>query len=454
MGLLLTACAAFVVVFARSLTLDDHNLSGGLIAMVAIFTITVPVAFKIGREEGDPYIRNVILVALALKTVGTILRYLVAFDLYDGRADAARYDQVGAALAEQFRQGDFDLGDASLVGTRFIEVVTGLVYTLLGTSRLAGYAMFSWFGFIGLLFAYRAFRTAVAGGDNRLYAVLVLLLPSLLFWPSGIGKEAWMMLGLGVASYGAARYLTSQRGGITRLVLGLWAAAMVRPHVVLLFLAGLGVAAAYRPTRFERSLRSVMGPITKVVVVLGVVVAFAVVTQSSEERFGVGQERRADSLVGVRDYTTQQSTQGGSEFEATPVNSPLDFPVGFVSVLYRPFPFEARNGQMMVSAIEGVVLLGFTLKRRRSIIAGLKEWRTSPYVTVAASFMVGFVWAFSSFGNFGILVRQRVQVYPFIFVMLCLPQVRRQGRAAARAAVARARRTAARRETVDAPVRA
>jgi hypothetical protein len=35
-----------------------------------------------------------------------------------------------------------------------------------------------------------------------------------------------------------------------------------------------------------------------------------------------------------------------------------------------------------------------------------------------------FVFAFSSIGNFGIMTRQRTQVFPFVLVLLCLPMPR------------------------------
>ena len=54
---------------------------------------------------------------------------------------------------------------------------------------------------------------------------MIFFLPSLLFWPSGIGKEAWMTLGLGLASYGAARLLVHKPGGFPVLALGLLATA-------------------------------------------------------------------------------------------------------------------------------------------------------------------------------------------------------------------------------------
>jgi hypothetical protein len=49
--------------------------------------------------------------------------------------------------------------------------------------------------------------------------------------------------------------------------------------------------------------------------------------------------------------------------------------------------------------------------------------RASPYVTFAVVYVGGFIWAFSGFGNFGILARQRVLMLPFFLVLLALPTI-------------------------------
>ena len=53
----------------------------------------------------------------------------------------------------------------------------------------------------------------------------------------------------------------------------------------------------------------------------------------------------------------ERTGQGGSEFAPVAVNSPLDLPWATVSVLFRPFVFEARNAQSVLAALEGTVLL-------------------------------------------------------------------------------------------------
>ena len=163
------------------------------------------------------------------------------------------YKRQGALLAESFRAGHFALPFSPITGTNFIRVVTGAVYTVFGPTRLGGYMAFGWFSFLGLFLFYRAFTIAMPEGRSRTYARLVFFLPSLVFWPSGIGKEAWMVFALGVAAFGAARLLSgSTVRGIVIAGLGAWMAAMVRPHVAGLI--GLAIAATPRANSIQASL--------------------------------------------------------------------------------------------------------------------------------------------------------------------------------------------------------
>ena len=201
------------------------------------------------------------MAAGVFKLVGSVVRYYVTFTVYSS-ADATVYHESGARLAGFFRQGDFvvDIGKR-VVGTGFIEIVTGVVYTVTGATKLGGFFVFSWLGFVGLFLFYRAFRIAFPPGDGRRYALLVFFLPSLLFWPSSIGKESWMMFTLGIASYGAARMLAGRHFGLLIVAVGLLGTAMVRPHVSLIFIVAL--IGGYLLRRSNRP--SLLGPIGKVV---------------------------------------------------------------------------------------------------------------------------------------------------------------------------------------------
>jgi hypothetical protein len=109
------------------------------------------------------------------------------------------------------------------------------------------------------------------------------------------------------------------------------------------------------------------------------------------------------------------------------VNSPIDLPLATATVLFRPLPFEASNNQMLLTSAEGVFLAALCVVSWRRLATIPRRVRSTPYVAFSLVFVLLFVWAFSSFGNFGILARQRTQMLPFLFVLLALPatQVRR-----------------------------
>jgi len=161
-------------------------------------------ANRAARRDG-PVIGRIVLVAAGVRVlVAPLFRYWMAFSLYGGFSDSADYHQAGVVLAPLFRHGIYrDLGHIS--GTRFLEILTGQVYAFIGPTLLGGFMVFSWFSFIGCYLFYRAFRTAYPDGDGRRYALLVFFFPTMLFWPSSIGKEAFMILALGAAALGAAQ---------------------------------------------------------------------------------------------------------------------------------------------------------------------------------------------------------------------------------------------------------
>ena len=143
-----------------------------------------------------------------------------------------------------------------------------MTYSVTGASVYVGYAVFAWLSFWGLYFLYRAFQTAIPDGDHRRYALLVFFLPSLVFWPSSIGKEAWMLLGIGLTAFGAAKLLVGSWGWVLPLAAGLGGTALVRPHVTAMLATAITAGVVLR-----RSLRrtSILAPVWRVVVTVAAV---------------------------------------------------------------------------------------------------------------------------------------------------------------------------------------
>jgi hypothetical protein len=387
---------------------------GGVLAWIAWVA-----GAAIARREPDPAIARILRWAPLVKLSMAIPRYAMAFVLYDGSADAGVYHDEGIRLREFYVEGilNADLGRPFL-GTGSVRALTGLLYTVTGPTLLGAFFLFSFVGFWGLYFFYRAFCVAVPEGDQRRYAILVLFLPSLLFWPSSLGKEAWVTLGLGLLAYGSARLLARLRHGFPIVVAGLLTAGMVRPHVAAMVVMGL--LGAY-VTRRSPAGDSVLAPARKLVglLVLGAILFFAVGQVSSY--LGVDSFNR-DAVEAARAEVVQQTQQGGSVFSNTETDlDPSELHVALASVLFRPFPWETNNVQSLVAATEGLLLVGLVYTSRRRLLGAVRSFLRTPYVVLCTVYVVLFTYGFSSFANFGILTRQRVQVLPFFLVLLCLP---------------------------------
>jgi hypothetical protein len=395
-----------------------YDLGVGFLLAPVLLALSLPIFQRLARDEETFDLRNLLVTSLALHLAAAYFRLA-------GGADSLVYHQVGRQLAAEFRSFNFapDVG-REFLGTGFVRYLSGLVQVFTFSNRFATFLVFTVVAFDGLVLAYRAFVIALPDGDRYRYAKLLFLWPSLLFWPSSLGKEAWMMLALGLTALGAARLFAHKPRGILYLALGLTGALLVRPHVAALLVCAVFVGFALRSAGGDplRTAGKIVG-----VIVLVVVTGF-VATQNAE--YFQLEDLGADSIDQVTEGTIEQTSEGGSAYTPARIHTPLDYPWATITVLVRPFPFEIDTDESLVTAGEGLLLLALALAsaRRFKQLPGLL--RHNPYVIVSAVYVLTFVWAFSAISNFGILARQRTQVLPFLFVFLALPAVveRRRGR--------------------------
>jgi hypothetical protein len=419
----LVLVVAYVVVVSYLSGTISYEIWGGLVVGPLLIAVSLPFLAREARRQSDHRLFGILMIALVLKVMaGAIGRYYVTYVLYHGKADVDLYYIPSALkIAANFRAGHFVTGLPSLTDSDFIRLLSGIVYTVTGPTRLGAFMAFSWLGFWGLFFFYKAFVIAVPGGNRRMYALLVFFLPSLIFWPSTIGKDAWMMLALGIGSYGAALILTGRAGrGLPTIGLGVWLGSLVRPHIMAMLAVGL--VAAYLIRRSDPRLRE-LGPVVKglaIVMLAALAVVLLLRTQSflktSFLQSGLGTSA-------LENLAANSSDQGTSTFNPSVLTSPVRAPVAIITVLFRPFPNEADNAQSLVAGLEGTALLLLSLARFRSMWAAFRTARDRPYLALAIVYAAMFVIGFSSVANFGLLARERAQVLPFYVMFLCIPPV-------------------------------
>ncbi len=301
---------------------------------------------------------------------------------------------------------------------------TGVVYTFTGASKVSGAIVMSYLSFLGAVLLWRAFRRAVPDGLTYRYGLLVLFLPSLLYWPSALGKEGWALFCLGVASYGVARVTTGRiLSGILWFAAGLGGITMLRPHVALTMFAGVTLAGLVGKSRRPGGGAGLL----RIALFGALFVMFIFLASSTAQFFGVAS-LNTETINQTLADAEGRTTEAGSRF--TPVNAtnnPALLPLAFVTVLFRPLPIEATSGVAAASALEGVFLIYLTVKSLRRLRSLPRSMRRYPFVAYCVGIVFTFVYAFSAFSNFGILARQRCQVLPFYLALLCLPEWNREG---------------------------
>ena len=399
--------------------------------IIGVIAVTYPVARHIAASEDDKsWLIWLLMLALLAKIVASLVRYYVAFEVYGGSADAARYFNEGSRFAANLREGEwlYEPRTRGGEGTEILRQITGLIVFVIGDTRLGAFVFFAWMSYVGLLLFYVGFRLAEPDADHRRYALLLFFVPTLVYWPSSIGKEAWMMLTLGLATYGAARLYRQRPGALLLIALGIVGSGMVRPHMSALLIVAIAVGFVLR--RNERI--SLFGPIAKSITGIAVVGLSIFAVQLAEEQFQVEDGEGISGVERVIDETAVQTGDGGgSTFEATPATNPIHLPMAILTVMFRPLPFEAHNLQALVSSLEGVFLLGLMVASRRRFRQALRMMWRRPFIAFAFTYSLMFIIAFSSFGNFGLLARQRSQLFPLALVFFALPayqSVRRRKR--------------------------
>jgi hypothetical protein len=199
---------------------------------------------------------------------------------------------------------------------------------------------------------------------------------------------------------------------------GGWLLWVVRPH--LLALVTLAAACAYAVGRVRGSGGTMRALLSRPVGLLGM--AFLVAFSASQGAEFLGMENLSlSSIEAELDETTESTSQGGSEFDSGGNSlNPIYLPHGAVTVLLRPFPWETESSLQLLSSLESAVLAGIIVARLPSLRAALAGVRSTPFLLYCWVVVIIYSVAYSSFANFGLLVRQRSLVMPALFALLAV----------------------------------
>lgn len=417
-----TALALLAVVLAIPLGLlaGTGSVPGHILVMFVAFTgLAYLIALRIAGPE-ESWLPTLMLWGMIAKLAGATVRHLVLFDVYSGGGDAVTYHRVGIEIANVWRTfvvPSIESAGSGSFGTHFVGWLTGLIYTPFEPSSLGGFWIFSFFAFLGQVLLYLAFRSFTSPPGWRRYAFLVFFWPTLLYWPSSIGKEALLLLFIGITAWGAAKLYRRFRFAWLIPIAG--AAAIIgfiRVHVAALLVGSIlaGALLARGPRRdIGAGLRRIL------LVALGIAAMFPLVL-SVANQFGVS----LNGPISIEDLDPAFSTietrtaQGGSAVQTGAIRSPADIPGGVLKVLFRPLPTEASNLQTLAASVESVLLILLILWRVPKFPRNTRRLLRWPYLMMCLVYTLGFIFAWSAINNLGIIARQRSLLLPFLLAII------------------------------------
>ncbi|MEX2250746.1 MAG: hypothetical protein WD895_01600 [Acidimicrobiia bacterium] len=388
----------------------------GVLLMAILATVLMAgVASFLRRPVDAAWLARWVTLGFVAKIVGASARYYTVQHIYL-TGDSLSYYSAGTELARIWRAGSVPplTGNGSL-GTQVVESVTGGLFAIFTPDLLGGFVMFSMLSFLGQLGLYAAFRRWAKPHQLKPYAFLVLFFPTYAFWPSSIGKDALVVLCIGLAAYFISRLLeTFELRWIVPLGLALTGLGLVRIHIAALVALALVGALLVSKLRIGTGF---LATGRKFLTFAGAAAAMVLAVTLIPDIVGL-------QLGDVQDITpfateiTRRTSEDGTIASGNPVGSIADVPGAVALVLFRPFIFEATELQHFLAAAETTLILLLFVWKLPAMIRNWREWRNNAYLVFCTLYTLAFAVAFSVVRNLGIIARQRGQVLAFFLAVV------------------------------------
>lgn len=347
-----------------------------------LLSVLLPSYFKLGRKRG------VLLYAWHTLWCLVYLWYV----LNDG-GDALMY--YSASLS----------GDSSFldVGTHAVIAFTSIFSGPLGLSFLGVFLVFNIVGYIGLL-AFAGALKAVTWNKSRqwrLLALVIILLPSVSFWSSAIGKDAISFMAMGLALWAS---IDLKKRGLL-MTFAVLAMLFVRPHMAGIMMIGLSVAFTLQaPVSWGR--RLLLGLVS-----VGVAVA---IIPFALQYAGVGQTADVDALVNYVETRQGYNQQGGGGVDI----SSMSLPMQMFTYMFRPLIFEARSIFQLAAAVDNIILGILFLFGGVAITKGRKSPVPDTRLFLWVYALLAWVVLAMTTANLGIAMRQKWMFAPVLIYLL------------------------------------
>lgn len=419
-----------------------------IVTPIVIILIYV-VAYVVRPYVTTEITRRYFLPALTVRIFGALLLGIL-YQFYYGGGDTFNYHTLGSrviweALWKNPSEGFnllFSSGEDPLLAfeyssrilfygdpSSYFIVRIATFFDLFTFSTYSATAvLFAIVSFIGMWLFFKAFVSSFPQ-LHKWIALAILFVPSVIFWGSGILKDSIVLACIGIMTYCVKELFIDRNIKLTTIlwmVLCVIVTYKVKIYVLLCFLPA-ALLWIYASVFFKIRSLVLRGLLTPFLIVVLAFSGYYAVLKTGEDDSRYSIEKLAQTAqttaYDIGFYTGKNAGSGYSlgELDGSFTGMIKLAPAAINVSLFRPYVWEVRNPLMVLSALESLMLMIFTvyiLYKKRMLF--FKAF-SNPHILFCMTFSLTFAFAVGvSTFNFGTLARYKIPLLPFYALALIL----------------------------------
>lgn len=295
--------------------------------------------------------------------------------------------------------------DAFSTGTDFMEWLAFPFIKYLSFNYEMSMFLFTWFGYLGFVYFYLFIKENLRF-DSKLQGydliTIFMFLPNMHFWTASLGKGAVIFCGLGFLVYG----LSQPGKRIPHLLIGGFVSYMVRPHILIAVLIGVGVGLVLGKEKI---------PIYQKYLVVLIGIGFSVIMYDRIIGYlGYDPDNFFVSFEEESALNSQRLRSSGSGVNM----SNYSLPIKLFTFWFRPLFFDSPNVLGLIVSIENTLYIYlFSKIISKDFLIYIKQApamvKMSGVVFISISISMTYIMS-----NLGIIIRQKSQIMYFMLFVI------------------------------------
>lgn len=287
---------------------------------------------------------------------------------------------------------------------------------------------FSMLSFVGMWRLYKFFYALIPKLHKEL-AIAIFYFPTVIFWSSGVFKDPICIAGIGFITYSFYKVLYSKEAFFVNILIILFFGFLLinlKIYILLAYLPCLILFVVFKNIALIKNtfIKVMIGPALLIITILSIIIGL----DNYKKELGI---YAADEIVeNVKRQQTNFEMQQeyansnfdlGTQFDGSLSGFIKLIPYAITATLFRPFIWESNKFSTLLSSIESLTLMLFTLFvfYKAGIIGFFRAMFNNSVALYCFSFAMIFgIFVGASTLNFGSLVRYKIPCLPFYLIAL------------------------------------